>query len=93
MDAKPKEVMILDETFNLISIEPPFRTITIKNLLRLAYSLLKRGKEGSKIRLKEVTNFNETYVHCIYKMIEYLKNEVFANFMLEIFEDEIKAFE
>lgn len=92
VEIKTKEISIIDEAFYLISLDPPFRIMTVKNLLRLIFSLI-YGKEIGKIKIKDINNFNETYLHSIYKVMEYLQNEVFASFMLEIFEEEIKNFE
>lgn len=85
----PDEINILDEAFILISIDPPFRLVTLRNLLRLIYYL----STFEKLHLKDITNFNETYVHSTYKLMEYLQNEIFAGFMFDVFEEHIKSFE
>lgn len=86
----PEETNILDEAFVLVSIEPQFRLVTVRNLMRVIYSML----NFSKINLKYILKFNETYLHIIYKLgEEYLSNEIFASFMLDVFEDNIREFE
>ena len=85
----PSEINILDEAFILVSLDPAFRIVTIKNLLKLVYIL----NTKSQLHLKDKMIFNETYVHSTYKLMEYLQNEIFAGFMIDVLEDQIKSFE
>lgn len=78
---------VLEDVFSLITVEPAFRILTIRSLLKVVWQF------GKLVRLKEIVSFNEIYVHAIYKLMEYIGNEVFAEFFLEIFEDEILELE
>ena len=85
----PSEINIWDEALILVSLDPAFRIVTIKNLLKLVYIL----NANSQMHLKDKMRFNETYVHSTYKLMEYLQNEIFAGFMIDVLEDQIKSFE
>ena len=88
-----EKLNLINDSFTLITVEPPFRLITMRNLFRMIYLMIGDKNCIGKLRIKDISQFNESYVHIIYKLMEYLENEIFSGFMLEVFEEEINCFE